>query len=500
MRPLPARGRGGEQGIGGAALGCVVLGVVLAGARSGGAERESPPSAAELLDQLPARYFLCERNATEFCQPIRTAFAEAATTHTGRLLRGKVAVQHLNGGYGVNMDVGGGRMLLHTGADLGWFDTGLPVFAMADGVVRRSSPGLRVQLAERGIKAAIRGPADYGNVIVIEHRIDGKAFCTLYGHLGDDRLVRQGDVVSAGQRIGSIGRKSPLVNGDYEPHLHFAVHEGAFVEPGTPLMRLQINGQPVDVTITELSETELTVTAAVDLSRTVVAFGPEAQFPLEPVEGSGYRLPARVAWLASSPNAGIPGYAPTLDGFRDPIGFLREQIALNREGSYFEVSSHRGLDVPSRVGRPAPSWEVDGWLNVSEDRAPTLERVRGRIACLFLVQVNCPGTKSHGWVAIQAVARRLEHDPDVALLALQTTFTLPARNNRANLERAVAAAGVTIPVGQMSKPSEEFLLGLGQRGTPWVVLLDQEGVIQFSNFLVRPEEIAARIDSLRKPR
>jgi hypothetical protein len=38
--------------------------------------------------------------------------------------------------------------------------------------------------------------------------------------------------------------------------------------------------------------------------------------------------------------------------------------------------------------------------------------------------------------------------------------------------------------------------GFGVRATPWVVLIDAQGNIDFSNWIIRPSAIAERIDEL----
>ncbi len=83
---------------------------------------------------------------------------------------------------------------------------GQPVKAAARGRVVYSGSGLR----------------GYGNLIIIKH--DG-SYLTAYGY-NSELLVREGDVVNAGQRIASMG-----VNADRQPALHF---------------ELRRDGQPVD--------------------------------------------------------------------------------------------------------------------------------------------------------------------------------------------------------------------------------------------------------------
>ena len=97
---------------------------------------------------------------------------------------------------------------VHLGIDL-FVAAGRPVHAPLDGVVHAFANNAAAQ--------------DYGPVIVLEHRADGKPFHTLYGHLSRESLtgLRIGQVVKKGERFAAIG--VPEVNGSWTPHLHLQV-------------------------------------------------------------------------------------------------------------------------------------------------------------------------------------------------------------------------------------------------------------------------------------
>ena len=64
-------------------------------------------------------------------------------------------------------------------------------------------------------------PGDYGNVVITEHEISGKAFWSLYGHLDSQSIIGkiEGQKISKGEIIGHFGNEKE--NGGWEPHLHF---------------------------------------------------------------------------------------------------------------------------------------------------------------------------------------------------------------------------------------------------------------------------------------
>jgi murein DD-endopeptidase MepM/ murein hydrolase activator NlpD len=64
---------------------------------------------------------------------------------------------------------------------------------------------------------------DYGPTVILEHRLDGVPFHTLYGHLSRPSLegLERGDALAAGDRIGWVGEQHE--NGSWPPHLHFQI-------------------------------------------------------------------------------------------------------------------------------------------------------------------------------------------------------------------------------------------------------------------------------------
>jgi murein DD-endopeptidase MepM/ murein hydrolase activator NlpD len=89
----------------------------------------------------------------------------------------------------------------HEGIDLP-APIGTPVFAAADGKVVYAGNGIR----------------GYGNLIVVQHPGD---LLTVYAH-NSQLLVRQGDQVSAGQKVALVGQTGHATG----PHLHFEVRQG----------------------------------------------------------------------------------------------------------------------------------------------------------------------------------------------------------------------------------------------------------------------------------
>ncbi|MFB7893678.1 M23 family metallopeptidase [Microbacterium sp. NPDC056044] len=112
--------------------------------------------------------------------------------------------------YGWRTDPFTGGRKFHEGSDLAAAG-GTPILAIADGVVTF---------------AGRRG--GFGNLIIVEHTVDGERVASFYAHMRDHGInVAAGSTVTAGQHIGDVG-SSGRSSGT---HLHLEIHPGGPAHP-----------------------------------------------------------------------------------------------------------------------------------------------------------------------------------------------------------------------------------------------------------------------------
>lgn len=88
-----------------------------------------------------------------------------------------------------------------------------------DGINIKAPKGTAVRAADNGVVAYTgSGMSGYGNLVLIRHQ--GR-WMTAYAHM-DKTLVKKGDVVKAGQSIGTVGASGQVDS----PQLHFEVRKG----------------------------------------------------------------------------------------------------------------------------------------------------------------------------------------------------------------------------------------------------------------------------------
>ncbi len=107
---------------------------------------------------------------------------------------------------------------LHEGIDILWTQRD-----------KKGEPTDPVTAAAEGTVAYVNrksGLSNYGNYLILRHRIDGLAICTLYAHLASIREdLQRGDKVKTGEKLGVMGRTTNTKTriAAERAHLHFEI-------------------------------------------------------------------------------------------------------------------------------------------------------------------------------------------------------------------------------------------------------------------------------------
>lgn len=94
------------------------------------------------------------------------------------------------------------------------------------GIKIAAPQGTPVVAANNGVVARTRQVGGYGKVVLIKH--DG-GFLSIYSHMNEIK-VKRGDVVQAGQQIGTVGKTGNAP----EPQLHFEIRKNGGKTPVDP--------------------------------------------------------------------------------------------------------------------------------------------------------------------------------------------------------------------------------------------------------------------------
>ena len=111
--------------------------------------------------------------------------------------------------YGMYDPWNNGRWRMHNGVDIGGNPVGTNVYASAAGKVNKI------------VKKAYCG----GNIVYIQHTIDGKKLRTIYMHLHSIK-VKVGQIVTANTVVGTVGGNESYEHCSTGAHLHFGIMKG----------------------------------------------------------------------------------------------------------------------------------------------------------------------------------------------------------------------------------------------------------------------------------
>jgi murein DD-endopeptidase MepM/ murein hydrolase activator NlpD len=165
------------------------------------------PIAAQAVEvsAYPGRYARWQPVAATILDTL-TRRGPPATTQTNRVVFPLPANTWMRtSGFGIRVHPITGVRQLHAGVDLA-APGGTPILAAADGRVVFAGPA-----------------AGYGNLILIEHTVNGQRVSSGYAHMFADGIhVTVGDTVTAGQHIADVGMAGDATG----PHLHFEIRPG----------------------------------------------------------------------------------------------------------------------------------------------------------------------------------------------------------------------------------------------------------------------------------
>jgi len=131
----------------------------------------------------------------------------------------------------------------------------------------------------------------------------------------------------------------------------------------------------------------------------------------------------------------------------------------------------------------APELEVTDWLN--RDAPLKLSELRGKVVVLHAFQMLCPGCVIHG-IPQATLIHELYNNNEVQVIGLHSVFEHHAVMNKDALSVFVNEYRLQFPIA-IDKPTtgkdipvtmEKYQL----RGTPSLVLIDQDGNIRLNHF------------------
>lgn len=158
----------------------------------------------------------------------------------------------------------------------------------------------------------------------------------------------------------------------------------------------------------------------------------------------------------------------------------------------FCFSSSLRADTPQGgiEGQEAPPLGVSDWIQLPEGKdrlgIPDFE---GKVLVMLLFQSTCEASMKREFPVLQKLVKEFEGNEDVAFLAIQTPFENFASNNELQLKPTAEEFDLSIPFGHLAKTPNLYSINVAYKtgGTPWWVIIDKEGIVEFNGFTINPE-------------
>ena len=155
------------------------------------------------------------------------------------------------------------------------------------------------------------------------------------------------------------------------------------------------------------------------------------------------------------------------------------------------------------LGQKAPEIDLNTWIDGTGNKIKPLklEQFHGKVIYMYFFQAWCPGCHSHGFPTLKALTKKFESNPYVAFLAVQTVFEGAAFNTEDKLRENQVKYDIAIPMAHDAgdkgyRRLPETMINYRSGGTPWSVIIDQEGTVVYNNFHIKVRQAVSMIRQL----
>ena len=165
-----------------------------------------------------------------------------------------------------------------------------------------------------------------------------------------------------------------------------------------------------------------------------------------------------------------------------------------------QSGTKRTAPIAGIAGQQAPQWDVSGWHQLPAGKKTLdITDYKGKVLYLYFFQSWCPGCHSAGFPTLTKLHTKYKDDPNVEFVVIQTTFEGHRTNTSDKLAPTAKKYDLPIPFGQSAgrEGTPAIMQKYRTGGTPWVVLIDKTGRVQFNGHHVDPEKAAWAIDQLK---
>lgn len=165
------------------------------------------------------------------------------------------------------------------------------------------------------------------------------------------------------------------------------------------------------------------------------------------------------------------------------------------------TSSHLSAQEPQKgiAGEKAPLLYVSTWHQLPEGK----ERIEitdftDKIVVMLFFQHWCKASQERELPVLKNLVSKYEGNEGIVFLAIQTAFEGFLDNTPDKLAVTAEKFGLKIPFGHTIKaPEFPGISGTYKPGgTPWWVIVDRKGIVEYNGFILNEEEAIKNLDKM----
>ena len=146
--------------------------------------------------------------------------------------------------------------------------------------------------------------------------------------------------------------------------------------------------------------------------------------------------------------------------------------------------------TPGIEGAAAPELNIDYWIDADGEPADfSIKASSGKWTFLKCFQNWCPGCHKYGFPTLKAFSDRFHDNPKVAIAGIQTVFEGYSSNTQDAVRELQLRYELPIIMGHdpgdpKTHTPPDTMKNYRTGGTPWLILINPEGVVVYNHFHV----------------
>lgn len=150
-------------------------------------------------------------------------------------------------------------------------------------------------------------------------------------------------------------------------------------------------------------------------------------------------------------------------------------------------------------GQKAPDLNITTWYQLPEGKEKVeLSDYKDKVVAILFFQHWCKASQERELPVLKNLVEKYKGNDGIVFLAIQTAFEGFIENTPDKLPVTAEKFGLKIPFGHNLKaPEFPGVSGTYKPGgTPWWVIIDRKGIVEYNGFILNEEEAIKGFDKL----